>query len=99
LIAAGMTTRQILRLQNSCLRYMKARAAGESGAIDFQAAARDAVLANQDEVDACDSLSEIAERLEKWLPPSYEHRYGAIYVESFEAMNETDLTSSAYGGC
>jgi hypothetical protein len=88
LIAAGMTTRQILRLQNSCLRYMKARAAGESGAISFQAAARDAVLANQAEVDACNSLPEIAERLEKWLPTGYEHRHGAICVESFEAMNE-----------
>jgi hypothetical protein len=86
LISAGMTTRQILVLHNSCLRYMKARSAGESGAIGFNAAARDALLAHQAEVDACESLSEIAERLEKWVPTGYEHRYGAIYVESFEAI-------------
>jgi Cap4 dsDNA endonuclease len=87
LIGVGMTTRQILILQNSCLRYMKARAAGESGAVAFNAAARAAVVAHQAKVDACDSLPEIAEQLEKWVRTDYEHRDGAIYVESFEAMN------------
>ena len=86
LIAAGMTMRQILVLQNSCLRYMRARSFGESGAINFQAAALAAVLAHRAEIDPCDSISEIAERLEKWVPTGYEHRDGAIYVESFEAI-------------
>jgi len=65
---------------------MNARSVGESGAVAFNAAARAAVLAHQAEVDACESLSEIAERLEKWVQTGYEHRYGAIYVESFEAI-------------
>lgn len=87
LVAAGMTTRQILMLQNSCLRYMRGRSAGESGAIDFHAAALTAVLAHQTDVDACDSLTELAERLEQWVQTDYEHKEGAFLVESFEAMN------------
>jgi hypothetical protein len=88
LTAAGMPTRQILLLQNSCLRYMKARSVGEPGALDFNAAAEAAILAHQADVDACNSLTEIAQRLEQWLQTDYEHRHGAFYVESFEAMNE-----------
>jgi hypothetical protein len=83
-----MTTRQILLLQNSCLRYMKARSIGEPGALDFNAAAEGAILAHQADVDACNSVTEIAQRLEQWLQTDYEHRSGAFYVESFEAMNE-----------
>jgi Cap4 dsDNA endonuclease len=88
LAAAGMMTRQILMLQNSCLRYMRARSAGEPGALDFSAAASASLLAHQIDVYACDSLTEMAERLEQWLQTDYEHRNGAFYVESFEAMNE-----------
>ena len=86
--AAGRTTRQILLLQNSCLRYMKARSAGEPGALEFSVAAQAAVLAHQSDVATCDSLTEIAGRLEQWVQTDYEHKEGAFYVESFEAMNE-----------
>jgi Cap4 dsDNA endonuclease len=88
LMAAGMTTRQILLLQNSCLRYMKARSAGEPLALEFNAAAQAAILAHQADVAACDGLTEIAGRLEHWVQTDYEHKEGAFYVESFEAMNE-----------
>jgi hypothetical protein len=87
LLNAGMKTCQIIALHTRCIRYLEARAAGEPGAIGFQAAARAAVSAHQLDVDVCDSLSEIAERLEKWVQTDYEHKDGAIYVESFEAMN------------
>jgi hypothetical protein len=86
LLAAGMTTRQIIALQNSCIRYIKARSAGESGAVDFNIAARHAILSHQAEVDACESLPAIAARLEQWVSADYEHRHGALYVEAFEAI-------------
>jgi hypothetical protein len=87
LASAGMKTRQIIALRTSCIRYINARASGESGAASFQADARAAILAHHAEVDSCDSLTDMAEQLEKWMPTGYEHRLGAIYVESFEAMN------------
>ena len=86
LIAVGMTTRQIIILHTSCIRYMKARSAGESGAVAFHAAAVDAIISHQAEVDTCVSVPEIAERLKIWVSSDYEHRYGAVYVEAFEAM-------------
>jgi hypothetical protein len=86
LIAAGMTPLQALAFYNRCLRYAKARSSGEPGAIGFQEVATDAILAHRADIDACNSISEIAQRLEKWVPTGYEHRAGAIYVESFEAI-------------
>jgi hypothetical protein len=86
LAAVGMSTRQIISLQTSCIRYIKARAAGEPGAVGFNTAACGAILSQQAEVDACNTLPEIATHLEKWVSSDYEHRYGAIYVEAFEAM-------------
>jgi hypothetical protein len=86
LTAAGMTPIQALAFYNGCLRYTKARSLGEPGAIGFQEAAVNAVLAHRAEIEACNSLSEVAEKLEKWVPTGYEHRAGAIYVESFEAI-------------
>lgn len=84
----GMTTRRIIVLHTSCIRYLNARSVGESGAIGFNTAARQSVLDHQAEVDECQSLPEIAVRLEKWVVSDYEHRMGAVYVEAFEAMNE-----------
>lgn len=86
LIAAGMTTRQIISLQNSCIRYINARSAGKSGAAIFSAASRDAIDVHQVEVDACESVPEIAKRLERWVTVDYEDRHGAVYVEAFEAI-------------
>jgi hypothetical protein len=86
LTAAGMTPIQALAFYNGCLRYTKARSLGEPGAIGFQEAAVSAILVHRAEIDACNSLSAVAEQLEKWVPTGYEHRPGAIYVESFEAI-------------
>jgi Cap4, dsDNA endonuclease domain len=86
LIGVGMNTRDIVRLQNSAIRYINARAAGESGATAFNAAAHNAIAMHQADFDACSSVPEIADRLDKWAPSDYEHRHGALYVEAFEAM-------------
>jgi hypothetical protein len=86
LTAAGKTPLKALAFYNGCLRYTKARSSGEPGAVGFQQAAIDAITAHRAEIDACNSLSEAAEKLEKWVPTGYEHRAGAIYVESFEAI-------------
>jgi Cap4 dsDNA endonuclease len=86
LMAADMTPLQALGFYNGCLRYTKARSSGEPGAVGFQEAAINAILAHRVEIDACNSLSEAAKELEKWVPTGYEHRAGAIYVESFEAI-------------
>ena len=82
----GMTTPEVIRLQNSCIRYISARSIGEPGAATFNAAALAAILAHRAEVDACASLPEIATLLGKWVPSDYEHRPGALYVEAFEAI-------------
>jgi hypothetical protein len=86
LAAVGMTPIQILRLQNSCIRYIKARSVGEPGATSFSAAARDAKINHEAEVAACRTLPDIAERLRIWMPSNYEHQEGAYYVEAFEAI-------------
>ena len=44
---AGMNIRQIITLQNSSIRYIKARSAGESGAVDFNTTARHAILSTR----------------------------------------------------
>lgn len=86
LATVGMTTPQVISLQNSCIRYIKARSAGESGAAAFNNAALDAILLHRAEIDACTSLPEIAAKLDGWMPSDYEHRRGAVYVEAFEAI-------------
>jgi hypothetical protein len=84
--AAGLKTPQVIRLQNSCIRYIKARSAGESGAASFNIDAQGAILSHQAEIESCGSLPEIAAMLGKWVPTDYEHRHGALYVEAFEAI-------------
>ena len=86
LSAAGMNTIQVIRLHNSCLRYIKARSVGESGAAEFSEAAQEAVLTHRAEIDACATLPKIVGRLENWVLSDYEHRPGALYVEAFEAI-------------
>jgi hypothetical protein len=86
LVVVGMTTPEVIRLQNICIRYIKARSIGESGAAAFNAAALAAILSRRAEVDACASLPGIATLLGNWVPSDYEHRAGALYVEAFEAI-------------
>lgn len=86
LTAAGMNTIEVVRLQNSCLRYIRGRSAGESGATAFNAACQDAIVGHPTEIEACTTLTEIAARLEGWVSSDYEHRHGALYVEAFEAI-------------
>ncbi len=86
LVAVGMTTRQIISLHSSCIRYIKARSAGESGAIAFNTAVRHAILVHQADVAACENVPAIAARLDHWVTVDYEHRHGALYVEAFEAI-------------
>lgn len=86
LAAAGMTTIQMLTLHNACLRYIRARSAGESGAATFNVACQDAIVAHPAEIAACTTLTEIAARLRDWVPSDYENRDGALFVEAFEAV-------------
>ena len=86
LTANGMRSRRMIVLKNSCILYIKARSVGEPGATAFNAAARDIIIAHQTEIDSYETLPEIVAQLEKWLPSDYEHREGALYVESFEAI-------------
>jgi hypothetical protein len=86
LIEVSMSTRQIIALHTSCIRYIKARSAGESGAITFTTTAQHAILSHQAEIDACASVPEIAALLDCWVSTDYEHRHGALYVEAFEAI-------------
>ena len=73
------------RPSQQCLRYIRARSAGEPGA-RFQRRVQNAILAHQSEIAACTTLPEIAARLGSWVPSDYEHRDGALYVEAFEAI-------------
>lgn len=86
LVAAEMTTPQIVRLQNSCIRYINARSAGETGATAFNIDSVNAILSNREEFDKCVSLPEMAIKLDEWLPSDYENRQGAFFVEAFEAL-------------
>jgi hypothetical protein len=86
LTAAGMTTIQMLALHNACLRYIRARSAGESAAAAFNAACQNAIVAHPAEIAACTTLPEVAARLGDWVPSDYDHRNGALFVEAFEAI-------------
>lgn len=86
LTVAGMGTVQVIRLHTICIRYIKARSAGEAGATAFNAAARAAIHTHQSQMAACTTLPEMVELLRGWVQSDYEHREGAYYVEAFEAI-------------
>jgi hypothetical protein len=53
--------------------------------VDFNAAAKDAIVANRAAVDACAHVAELADLLEQWITQTYENRRGGAFVEAFEA--------------
>jgi hypothetical protein len=81
----GMPSREVIALRTDCIRYISARSAGESGAMGFNTAAKNAILANRVAVDACAHVSDLAALLDQWVTATYDNRRGGLYVEAFEA--------------
>jgi hypothetical protein len=85
LTTRGVPLREIIATETDCIRYLRARAKGEAGAMDFNAAAKSAILASRAAVDACAHVSELAALLEQWITEAYDNRRGGVFVEAFEA--------------
>ncbi|MBX6744519.1 MAG: DUF4297 domain-containing protein [Acetobacteraceae bacterium] len=103
--------RQIIRLQNSCLAYIRARLNGEPAATDFRSRARAHLQANAEEylrydtiLDAADLLNSIDYQVPLSLGPSVDHdaaARGARIVEAYEAeawLSQTPPGSSGLPG-
>jgi hypothetical protein len=77
--------REIIATETDCIRYTRARAGGEPGALAFKAAAKRAILENKAAVDACAHVSDLAALLDQWVKDPYDNRRGGSFVEAFEA--------------